>query len=103
MAITDGTQIHEEPIGGGLIGPTKHFFATLAAGVAKTVNFGKYKLSDLEHCFMLFSEADNANSTTFLGVPDTTAEINAAGTALTLEDAAGGSVAVMVVGTWTYK
>jgi len=103
MAITDGTQYDEEPVGAGLIGHSKTFFAQLVAATPYALNFGKFKLTDVENVCTHYATGDNGGSVTFLGEPNTTAEVDADGEGMTLTDSVGGAIAVTVIGVWTYK
>lgn len=103
MAITDGTILRHDPVGAGNVGQTKTFFAVLAAGVAKTINFGEHKLSDIEHCGLVWLTGITAGVVTLQGAPDTTQTIATDGASLSAEDAAGGSFAVQVTGVWEYN
>lgn len=103
MAITDGTIFHEEPIGAGLHGHTKFFFTQLVAATEKEVFFGSYKLSDLEHCGVVFMEGTTAGAVVLQGTPDTTVVIQTDGESIKLNDVAGGAFGYMIVGVWTKK
>lgn len=103
MAITDGTILRHDPVGAGNVGQTKTFFASLAAGVPKVINFGKHKLKDLEHCGLVWLTGTTAGAVALAGTPDTTETIATTGKSLTATDAAGGSFAVQVTGVWEYN
>ena len=101
----EAKQLDAQPVGAGLVGVTKCFTDVLGAGVAKTISFGKWKLSNIDDIVIVFGQAGTANGSgdAFLGVPDTTADVNATGTGIDLEDAGGGNVSVMISGEWTYN
>ena len=103
MAITDGKQYDETPVGAGLTGRSKTFFIQLAAGVEKALNFGKYKLSDVENVQILWGTGTTGGAVALQGIPDTTDSVDADGEAMTLQDVAGGAYAVTIIGAWTYK
>ena len=104
MTVLD-KQFDAQPIGAGLVGTTKCFTGVLAAGVAKSISFGKWKLKDASNVVIVFGQAGTANGAgdAFVGVPDTTADVNAGGTAIDLQDAGGGNFSCMISGEWTYN
>jgi len=98
-------QYDAQPVGAGLVGVTKVFTTTLAAAAAKTISFGKWKLKNVDDVCIVFgtSGAKNGSGDAFQGLPDTTADINAAGTGIDLQDVAGGAFSVSICGEWTYN
>lgn len=98
MAFVDNEQIDDQPVGAGFHGILKKFSATLAAGVAEEVKFGKFKLANPDNASIHFDQ-----TTTGPGVPDTTIDLLADGEGVSLEDAAGGNYNFIVVGAWVLK